>query len=80
VLGFHFWVGFCVVMAAGGYSLLQWLLLLQSTGSRAQKLQWFQHVSSVGGLLGSKHRLNSCGTGACWHTAVHGVAESDTTE
>ena len=36
-----------------GFSL-QWLLLLQRTGSRAHRLQWLQHVGSIAAALGPK--------------------------
>ena len=69
--------GFSLVAASGGYSSvrcvgfsLRWLLLLQSTGSRVQGLQYLQHTGSVA----VAHRLQSTGSVAM----VHGFSCSAT--
>ena len=53
-MGLHYCVGFALVAGSRGYSLLpctgfslRWLLLLWSTGSRALRLRYLQHVGSV---------------------------------
>ena len=54
MLGLRGRAGFSLVVASGGYFLLQcmgfslqWLLLWQSTDSRARELQHLWHVGSV---------------------------------
>ena len=54
VLGLHCCVGFFLVVVSGGYSLvamhgfsLWWLLLLWSSGSKANGLQWLRHIGSA---------------------------------
>ena len=54
VLGLHSWTSFSLVAGSGGYFplkcmgfSLQWLLLLQSTGSRARGLQQLQLPGST---------------------------------
>ena len=50
-LGLHCFIS--LVAAIGDCSLLRWLLLLQSTGSRAHQFEWLWHPSSAlaGGFL-----------------------------
>ena len=70
VLGLHCFTGFSLVVASGGYSLLQctgfslwWLLLLRSTGSR--------HLGfSSCGSWALERRLSSCGT---WAQLLRGM-------
>ena len=71
MLGLCCCAGFSLVVESGGYSLLLyvgfsfWWLLLPSTGSRARRLQWLQHVDCV-----VVPRLSSTGS----VVGVHGLS------